>query len=59
MPMIYKVMGVCPQHNLLWETLTAIEHIYFYATLKVSEVGLFEPFICKRDRFTMTGSGQT
>eukprot|EP01043_Picozoa_sp_COSAG02_P000493 COSAG02_NODE_9_length_59728_cov_36.104714_16_plen_1199_part_00 len=34
MPMIYKVMGVCPQHNLLWETLTAIEHIYFYATLK-------------------------
>ena len=34
MPEIYKVMGVCPQHNLLWETLTAIEHIYFYATLK-------------------------
>ena len=34
MPMIYKIMGVCPQHNLLWETLTAIEHIYFYATIK-------------------------
>ena len=56
MPMIYKVMGVCPQHNLLWETLTAIEHIYFYATLKVSEVGLFEPFVSKTDLFTMTSS---
>ena len=34
MPEIYKCMGVCPQHNLLWETLTALEHVRFYATVK-------------------------
>eukprot|EP01052_Picozoa_sp_SAG31_P019456 SAG31_NODE_1418_length_8439_cov_20.075540_3_plen_203_part_00 len=26
---IYQRMGVCPQHNLLWETLTALEHVVF------------------------------
>jgi ABC-type multidrug transport system ATPase subunit len=31
---IYQVMGVCPQDNLLWETLTAREHLNFYARLK-------------------------
>ena len=28
------VQGVCPQHDLLWETLTAREHLNFYARLK-------------------------
>lgn len=27
-------MGVCPQDNLLWDTLTAEEHLLFYARLK-------------------------
>ena len=31
---IYRVMGVCPQHDLLWETLTAREHLCFYGRLK-------------------------
>eukprot|EP00892_Ulva_mutabilis_P007665 jgi/Ulvmu1/5270/UM022_0064.1 len=31
---IYKVMGVCPQHDLLWDSLTGEEHLYFYARLK-------------------------
>ncbi|XAR65459.1 Sulfate-transporting ATPase [Bertholletia excelsa] len=31
---IYPGMGVCPQHNLLWETLTAREHLLFYGRLK-------------------------
>jgi hypothetical protein len=31
---IYQTMGVCPQDNLLWETLTAREHLNFYARLK-------------------------
>ena len=31
---IYTFMGVCPQHDLLWETLTAREHLSFYARLK-------------------------
>jgi ABC-type multidrug transport system ATPase subunit len=34
MRQIYQRMGVCPQHNLLWESLTALEHVKFYASLK-------------------------
>ena len=28
------MQGVCPQDNLLWHTLTAREHLFFYARLK-------------------------
>ncbi|KAJ8771888.1 hypothetical protein K2173_027065 [Erythroxylum novogranatense] len=31
---IYTCMGVCPQHDLLWETLTGREHLLFYGRLK-------------------------
>ncbi|KAJ3683353.1 hypothetical protein LUZ60_013580 [Juncus effusus] len=31
---IYSNMGVCPQHDLLWETLTGREHLFFYGRLK-------------------------
>ncbi|KAF5933672.1 hypothetical protein HYC85_029843 [Camellia sinensis] len=31
---IYTSMGVCPQHNLLWENLTGREHLLFYGRLK-------------------------
>merc|ERR1711871_1081780 len=31
---VYKKMGCCPQHDLLWEQLTGREHITFYARLK-------------------------
>lgn len=31
---IYDLMGVCPQHNLLWATLTGKEHLLFYGRLK-------------------------
>ncbi len=34
MQRIYSIMGVCPQHDLLWPTLTAQEHLNFYGTLK-------------------------
>lgn len=34
MDQIYANMGVCPQHDLLWETLTAREHLLFYGRLK-------------------------
>ena len=34
MDRIYTLMGVCPQHDLLWETLTALEHMFFYGRLK-------------------------
>eukprot|EP00727_Mastigamoeba_balamuthi_P008005 m51a1_g3825 hypothetical protein (1807) ;mRNA; r:294618-300690 len=29
-----KTMGVCPQHNVLWEDLTADEHLRFFARIK-------------------------
>lgn len=31
---VYHIMGVCPQDNLLWEDLSAREHLLFYARLK-------------------------
>lgn len=31
---IYGSMGVCPQHDLLWDTLTGREHLLFYGRLK-------------------------
>ncbi|GLU12342.1 hypothetical protein SLE2022_290270 [Rubroshorea leprosula] len=34
MDAIYTSMGVCPQHDLLWETLTGREHLLFYGRLK-------------------------
>ena len=37
MDKVYKTMGVCPQDNLLWEKLTARDHLLFYARLKMFE----------------------
>ncbi|EFJ28933.1 ATP-binding cassette transporter [Selaginella moellendorffii] len=34
MDKIYTVMGVCPQHDLLWGSLTGREHLLFYGRLK-------------------------
>ncbi|KAM3405476.1 hypothetical protein ACQJBY_008139 [Aegilops geniculata] len=31
---IYANIGVCPQHDLLWETLTGREHLQFYGRMK-------------------------
>jgi len=31
---IYEVMGVCPQHDILWPNLSAKEHLEFFARLK-------------------------
>ncbi|GBG75141.1 hypothetical protein CBR_g19654 [Chara braunii] len=31
---IHSVMGVCPQHDLLWESLTGREHLFFFGRLK-------------------------
>ncbi|KAE9601962.1 putative sulfate-transporting ATPase [Lupinus albus] len=31
---IYTTTGVCPQHDLLWESLTGREHLLFYGRLK-------------------------
>ncbi|KAL6900777.1 hypothetical protein ACP4OV_005453 [Aristida adscensionis] len=34
MNVIYANIGVCPQHDLLWETLTGREHLMFYGRMK-------------------------
>lgn len=34
MGVVYGLMGVCPQEDLLWETLTARDHLLFYGRLK-------------------------
>ncbi|CAL5012166.1 unnamed protein product [Urochloa decumbens] len=31
---IYANIGVCPQHDLLWESLTGREHLLFYGQMK-------------------------
>ena len=31
---VYQLMGVCPQHDVLWPGLTVREHLELYATLK-------------------------
>jgi len=31
---IHLLTGVCPQHDVLWGTLTAVEHLQFYGRLK-------------------------
>ncbi|KAJ7541144.1 hypothetical protein O6H91_10G048600 [Diphasiastrum complanatum] len=41
---IYTCMGVCPQHDLIWETLTGREHLLFYGRLKNLEGAALESF---------------
>lgn len=31
---VRKSLGLCPQHNILYDELTVAEHIYFYSKLK-------------------------
>ncbi|GJQ09738.1 hypothetical protein GpartN1_g1529.t1 [Galdieria partita] len=31
---IRRIMGVCPQHDILWKRLTGAEHVNLFATLK-------------------------
>ncbi len=31
---VRKLLGVCPQHNILWDNLTVMEHMRLFAALK-------------------------
>ncbi|PVV01248.1 hypothetical protein BB560_004343 [Smittium megazygosporum] len=31
---VYRHLGICPQHDILWDDLSVEEHLYFYARLK-------------------------
>ena len=35
LPLMCMQVGICPQHDTLWPTLTAREHLLFYARIKV------------------------
>ena len=37
------LVGICPQHDLLWESLTGREHLLFYARLHAFKVGKIAP----------------
>ena len=60
---IRRLLGVCPQHNILWDNLTVLEHMRLFAALKgvppsrvrqeslelIAEVGLTEKVnVCSR-----------
>jgi len=34
MPLVRTVLGLCPQHEIVWEDLTVLEHLLFYLRLK-------------------------
>lgn len=34
MDQVYLNVGVCPQHDILWEDLTVEEHLLFYGRLR-------------------------
>jgi ABC-type branched-subunit amino acid transport system ATPase component len=35
---VYRYVGICPQHEILWPDLTCEEHLLFYARLKGVEI---------------------
>ncbi|ERN03832.1 hypothetical protein AMTR_s00078p00138290 [Amborella trichopoda] len=37
MDRIYTCMGMCPQHDMLWETLTGREHLLLFGRLRTSK----------------------
>ncbi|KAI8909842.1 hypothetical protein EDD86DRAFT_190712 [Gorgonomyces haynaldii] len=45
---IRKIMGICPQHDILFDDLTAREHIALYAGLKGVPPEQWEPLIQQR-----------
>ena len=45
-------LGICPQHNVLFDALTVEEHLWFFAKLK----GLDDPKIIKKEVDKMISS---
>lgn len=35
MDKIRSMIGVCPQHDILFDNLTVLEHLHFFAAVKV------------------------
>ncbi len=41
MSAVYKMLGTCPQENVLWDSLTGREHLLHYARLRGLQVQRF------------------
>ena len=39
MPAIRNIIGLCPQHDLLFDELTVNEHLEFYGQLRYVSIG--------------------
>lgn len=42
---IHKIIGICPQFSILWDTLTCAEHLLFFARLKGVPAGQQERYV--------------
>ena len=40
MDKVRQSLGICPQHNVLWDRLTVKEHLNFFIKLKVSQLNM-------------------
>jgi ATP-binding cassette, subfamily A (ABC1), member 5 len=47
MSMIRQMTGVCPQHDILFDTLTAKEHLYFFAAVRGISRNLIDQEVMK------------
>lgn len=41
MDRVRAITGVCPQHDILFDCLTAREHLHFFAAVKVLHIPYF------------------
>lgn len=46
MVQIRRSLGLCPQHDILFDNLTVTEHLYFYAQVSWQGVG-FRACLCR------------
>ncbi len=55
---INKIMGVCPQHDILWEQLTGKEHLELFAALRGMPVELIPEHVEERIKDVNLGAAQ-
>lgn len=51
---ISGLVGICPQHDLLWESLTGREHLLFYARLHAFKVSVLPTLFTPAHPFITT-----
>ena len=46
-------LGLCPQHNVLWDKLTVKEHLELFGTLKVCSVSFMSSWLSHTNRISL------